>query len=126
MREIIFRALCSTTKKWVTGYFCKDYSGTAFITSLDGTETQQVDAETLGQYAGLKDKNGVMIFEGDMIHRVVSFSGIKNEFTETIGFTDASFYTFKEDGNADCYLADFLGHTIEVIGNIHVMEATNA
>ena len=125
MREILFRGKDFVTGKWVQGDLLhissgciiyhgsqteseiKENVGAAIELLID--EVSVVKPKTVGQFTGVTDKNGVKIFEGDIL-----LFGDKSFAVEwkndIVGF--GYFYTSDRVLGCD-------GINCEVIGNIH-------
>ena len=74
-REIMFRGKRMDNGEWVKGFYVcvldTHYIMTGKFDSLTNgiinSEAYKVDPGTVGQFAGLTDRNGVKIFEGDIV-----------------------------------------------------------
>lgn len=119
MRDIKFRGLAG---HWIYGSYYNGFDWADFIIEDEGFEHRvRVVPESVGQFAGIKDKSGKDVYEGD----VISFGG---KHSYTVEFSDCAFYLYhtrlKEfDGSPLRWgllsrLAE-LGFTPEIIGNIH-------
>lgn len=113
MREIKFRAKVLGTDALAYGYLSKDAVDTYYITSQDGVDTYVIDPETVGQFTGLKDKNGVEIYEGD----ITSSGYVIFWEKEKCLFGEHWFQGYHKIWSVASYPIDV--SRIEVIGNIH-------
>lgn len=117
-REIKFRAWDLSEKSWVSNLAgsirrkrgMDDY----FVNDEPYYEFNRGDIELM-QYTGLKDKNGVEIYEGDIVISHADYNG-KGKYPKTVKYDN--YFT----GWFPLHSQGWQGGLVEVIGNIYENE----
>lgn len=127
MREILFRGKDAKTGEWLYGWYGKTAFGAwplkdSIIPAEDAKNGylrhEQIVPATLGQYTGLNDINGTMIFEGDVVSVLMGHGTLRQNMVGVIEYIRGAFtvaWRIKDYGR---HFAGYLDD-ITVIGNIH-------
>ena len=112
MREILFRGKQRNNGEWFYG----DLIHLNHCVSIRSKDcARSVVPETVGQYTGLTDKNGMRIFEGDLIRSTeTGETAIVQWFSE-----HSAFMIWCKTSNQVGFLYECEKSIIEVIGNIY-------
>lgn len=114
MKEKLFRGKCIITEKWYEGDYVRLKWENGIVSHYLYVEMNryykvEVYPETVGMFVGYTDRNGVKIFEGDIL---------KTNFGEylVVTFTNTQFILKKKNGRVHTWQ---YVHKYEVVGNIY-------
>lgn len=122
-REILFRGKRVDNGSWETGSLVISRMGTSeaktYIADKMTAYHTLVIPKTVGQYTGLKDKNGKKIFEGDILSGHLDELFPEHESRYPVVWHDYGWHIKCDNGSFDTLEQWWVSEYLEVIGNIY-------
>jgi uncharacterized phage protein (TIGR01671 family) len=119
MREILFKAKRIDNGEWVYGQVIKvtpykNKDGWRICTQ-DSWDMVPIVTETLCQFTGMNNKNGVKIFEGDIVLDEENYIGV-------ISYNESGLWCLDDIDGCYCENLIEMANELIVTGNIHDKE----
>jgi len=122
MMDIEFRGKALSGAGWVYGYVIHYGLDRVIIDTKDWHVSEAVDPATVGQYTGLKDREGRKIFEGDILKpEFGNFPNLVVEYNaDAAAFAAKANEPVGGEGKKTFLFSELpIGDLFAVIGNIH-------